>query len=692
MEEPPDFNDEKVLDRIEGSMIGLAIGDALGAHVEFRSHQFLVEYPVTDFQAGGPWSLQKGQFTDDTSMALCLANSLVSKGDFSLYDQLVRYKWWFTQGYMSSTGKCFDIGTATSQSLQEFEQRQAVFAQKHNIPPEQIDYISGEKNLINEFDVYCSEDGVAGNGALMRLAPVPLFFYRFPPYAVEYSGHSGQITHGDIKAYDACRYYGALIVAALQGYRKDQLLDKQFYAKHTDWFSGKPLCNEVKQIAEGSYKKPGGYDDGIRGKGYIINALEAALWAFWSDENSFERGALAAVNLGDDTDTTAAIYGQLAGAYYGYKKLPQRWLRYVYAKKFMLNLSNWIAYEGEMWQPSEELSPDISSAPHQPYSNEMSTKIIAHDPNLNIYPTRRGGAISTVHLPEHNEAAGAEKYENPRRLRYIYSDESTNHPISSPTLPRNKERVKHHNMTSHFTFGPQSEEVINTASLNRPRSNIYSSQIEESFYPVNSINYSGKTPHDNKLHKLSLRETKSITTAGECAASMRTTLMQRPSVLDDKNSKMPVESSENITFSSRAPPQNPAPINHFNVNKHGDLMTREQNYLPQDTVPLPQSAMRNSKGTSSTSNTSQFRTHETPKKLQRLDQPMPDDYRSSVTNDKQTKDNRLPPISTADPVAPTQTKPKKRNETRSGKILNTDLVDSNLPSRRHKDKDKSNTK
>ncbi|CAF4886515.1 unnamed protein product, partial [Rotaria sp. Silwood2] len=115
-----------------------------------------------------------------------------------------------------------------------------------------------------------------------------------------------------------------------------------------------------------------------RGKRYIVNALEAALWAFWSDGNSFERGALAAVNLGDDTDTTAAIYGQLAGAYYGYKKLPQHWLQHIYAKKFMLNLSSWITYEGEMWKPSATVSLVISPSPYQTYSDKTSTKIISY--------------------------------------------------------------------------------------------------------------------------------------------------------------------------------------------------------------------------------------------------------------------------------------------------------------------------
>jgi ADP-ribosyl-[dinitrogen reductase] hydrolase len=296
-------------------------------------------------------------------MALCLGISLIARRDFVPYDQLVRYKWWYECGYMSSTGQCFDIGAATSQSLKEFIRRQQVFAKKQNIPNKKLDYLS-DHHLLDKFNVYCSTAGVAGNGALMRLAPVPLFLHRFPEEAVEFSGYSGQITHGDEKAYDACRYYGALIVAALLDCSKEDLLSKDFYEKHKSWFGNKPLCNEIKMIAEGSYQRQDGYEGGIRGKGYILNALEAALWAFWSDDNSFEKGVLAAINLGDDADTTAAIYGQLAGAYYGYKSLPPKWVEHVYAKPFILNLSKWIAYEGENWKPTEGISP-----PHQPLSS-----------------------------------------------------------------------------------------------------------------------------------------------------------------------------------------------------------------------------------------------------------------------------------------------------------------------------------
>ncbi|CAF2153627.1 unnamed protein product [Rotaria magnacalcarata] len=349
VEAPSGTIDETVLDRIQGSIIGMALGDALGAHVEFRPHAYMKANPVTELTGGGTWGLLTGQFTDDTSMALCLANSLLARRDFIPYDQLVRYKWWYKFGYMSSTGHCFDIGAATSQSLHEFERRQKKFANEKNIPYQQIDKLS-DFNILDEFDPYCSENDVAGNGALMRLAPVPLFFFRNKYAAIEFSGRSGQITHGDKQAYDACRLYGALIVAALHGFTKKQILAKNFYSKHRHWFGEEPLHEEIEKIAKGSYKRKRGYNGGIRGKGFIVKALEAALWAFWSDDGSFEKGALAAVNLGDDTDTTAAIYGQLAGAYYGYEKLPEHWKKHVYAHEFLKTLGQWITYEGQQWE------------------------------------------------------------------------------------------------------------------------------------------------------------------------------------------------------------------------------------------------------------------------------------------------------------------------------------------------------
>ena len=343
--------DNDILRRIQGSLVGLAIGDALGASVEFRPHSYMIDNPVSDMQDGGTWGLQAGQWTDDTSMALCLAASLIGKGDFNGYDQLVRYKWWYRNGYMSSTGKCFDIGASTRQAIHEFENRQKqsvkILQKNFNTKfPEQssFDQIIEEKLSQINFDVQCGALDAAGNGPLMRLTPIPLFYYLSESHAIQNGGSSARFTHGDKRVIDTCRYYSALIWNAINGLSKTDLLDSQFFLRHFQT----PLHKEVMKVVEGSYKtKPRGYDDGIRGKGFIINSLEAALWAFYNDENSFEKGVLLSVNLGDDTDTTAAIYGQLAGAVYGIDAIPQHWREKLFQINFILTLANGLFVKGK---------------------------------------------------------------------------------------------------------------------------------------------------------------------------------------------------------------------------------------------------------------------------------------------------------------------------------------------------------
>ncbi|CAF0976851.1 unnamed protein product [Rotaria sp. Silwood1] len=372
-------------------------------------------------------------------MALCLATSLIARRGFVAYDQLVRYKWWHQYGYMSSTGKCFDIGAATKQSIIQFEKNQKEFAKKTSIPIDYMDFLS-DPDCLHKFNINCSEDGVAGNGALMRLAPVPLFFYRNPKKAVEYAGISGKITHGDDKAYDACRFYAALIIGALKNISKDDLLKETFYTDHKTWFGEKDLHPDIRKIADGSYRKKRGYDDGIRGKGYIVSALEAALWAFWSDENSFEKGVLKAVNLGDDTDTTAAIYGQLAGAYYGYKALPEEWIKHIYGRKFIKCLSKWIIYEGENWSKSHIIDDD---------EVEENDELPAEMPNISR--SRRSTVHTIVYQASNsnNDNPTIETSDQPsvpKNHRKSSTDSKDKKPLQAttscpPSMPKNDRRL-----------------------------------------------------------------------------------------------------------------------------------------------------------------------------------------------------------------------------------------------------------
>ncbi|UJR10153.1 hypothetical protein I4U23_014370 [Adineta vaga] len=338
-------DDEKILPRIQGALLGLAVGDALGASVEFRPHSYLKQHPVTDMQGGGTWGLKAGQWTDDTSMALCLAASLIVKGGFDGYDQLVRYKWWYRKGYLSSTGTCFDIGNATRDAIIKFENLQRQCAKQLGLSSLESSFDRPNEEIHSQinFNINCGDKEAAGNGALMRLAPIPLFYHCSKVEAIHKAACSATLTHGDKKASDACRFYAALIWNAIHGESKEKLLDPKNY--RNDF---KPsLHPDVMKIVEGSYKDKKGYDDGIRGKGFILDALEAALWAFDNDDNSFEKGALAAVNLGDDTDTTAAIYGQLAGAVYGIEGIPERWRNLSFEREFIITLANGLFIRGK---------------------------------------------------------------------------------------------------------------------------------------------------------------------------------------------------------------------------------------------------------------------------------------------------------------------------------------------------------
>ena len=171
---------------------------------------------------------------------------------------------------------------------------------------------------------YCgsTDPRAAGNGSIMRLAPVPLFFCSDPVKAIETAALSSRTTHGTATCVDACRYLAALLVGILQGQSKDEILSAGFTPVPGYW-EQKPLVAEIEEISSGSFnrKKP----PAIRGSGYVVQSLEAALWAFYHGK-CFKDGLLMAVNLGDDADTTGAVYGQIAGAYYGEQAIPAEWL------------------------------------------------------------------------------------------------------------------------------------------------------------------------------------------------------------------------------------------------------------------------------------------------------------------------------------------------------------------------------
>jgi ADP-ribosyl-[dinitrogen reductase] hydrolase len=289
------MTDEARIDRARGCLLGLAVGDALGTALEFSPPGSFT--PLTDLVGGGPFGLRAGEWTDDTSMALCLGASLLAKRRFDPIDQLERYTRWRRDGQMSCTGRCFDIGGCVASALDRFERTREPYP--------------GETG-----------DMSAGNGSIMRLAPVPIFFADNPRKAIDFAAASSRTTHRAREAVDGCRYMASLVVGLLNGRSKAEVLSPVFEAVPRLW-DVEPLARRVAKIRQGSFSRR--EPPQIRGGGYVIASLEAALWAF-ARSGSFSEGALLAINLGDDADTTGAVYGQIAGAAYGASRIPAAWL------------------------------------------------------------------------------------------------------------------------------------------------------------------------------------------------------------------------------------------------------------------------------------------------------------------------------------------------------------------------------
>ena len=289
------------LNRFRGCLLGLAVGDAIGTTVEFKPRG---SFPtVTDMVGGGPFHLKPGQWTDDTSMALCLATSLIFNNGFDPIDQMDRYWDWYQNGYLSSTGEFFDIGNTIREALERY------------------------KHTGNPFSGSTSPD-MAGNGSLMRLAPVPMFYFPDLEKIIHFAGESSRTTHGALECLEACRLFAEMIFRAISGMSKDDIL-----------FSStiKISSPKIKEVASGEYRQKTTTE--IQGTGYVVKSLEAALWCFYQTD-TFESAILRAANLGGDADTTAAICGQIAGAYYGESEIPAEWLERLFMRTEITDLAD----------------------------------------------------------------------------------------------------------------------------------------------------------------------------------------------------------------------------------------------------------------------------------------------------------------------------------------------------------------
>ena len=279
------------LSRARGALVGLAVGDAVGTTNEFKVAGTFK--PITDMVGGGPFLLKPGQWTDDTSMALCIADSLLAKGHYDSFDVMERYQRWFSKGYRSSTDRCFDIGGQVRAALFDFEHEQRV-------------------------PVTAERSNRAGNGAIMRLAPVVIagFEHREIREIVATAGLSARETHYSVEAEAGTEVFAALLVGALLGWAPEHIIN-------VGWASTGPAFDEMAaRVISTDPDERASWESET--SGYIVHGLRLAVHGLL-DFPSFRDATLAIANMGGDSDTNAAIYGQLGGAFYGIEAIPASW-------------------------------------------------------------------------------------------------------------------------------------------------------------------------------------------------------------------------------------------------------------------------------------------------------------------------------------------------------------------------------
>lgn len=268
-----------------GSVLGLLIGDAVGTTNEFRQPGTFPR--LTDMVGGGTFALPAGAWTDDGAMAMCLAESLIECGGFNAEDQMQRYVHWWREGYWGATGTCIDIGITTRRALLRFEANG--------------DPIAGDSSAES-----------AGNGSIMRLAPVVAFYASDPAAAVRHARASSRTTHAAAECIDGCELLARLL---LLGYSGESMTGP--IAPGAEWSAALvEVARTIVAIDDVPPRPP---------SGYVVDTLACARWCL-ARSSSFREAVLCAANLGGDADTIAAVTGQLAGARWGVEGIPPEWI------------------------------------------------------------------------------------------------------------------------------------------------------------------------------------------------------------------------------------------------------------------------------------------------------------------------------------------------------------------------------
>ncbi|RQO39503.1 hypothetical protein DBR39_11060 [Chryseobacterium sp. KBW03] len=288
--------------KVKAGIMGVCIGDALGVPVEFKKREDLKRFPVTKMLEYMSWNQPKGTWSDDSSLTLCLAEELTKGYNLEKIGQ--SFVKWNKYGHWTAHGRLFDIGGTTRHALARL--------------------IKGESAKFsgNIFE----EDN--GNGSLMRILPLAFYLEKEDDIQTLYLTvkEVSAITHGHFRSVFACFIYVIFAIQLLKGKNKKEAYahTQEVALEYAEKQGFNP--NEIELFHKILKSNISDYpEDEIKSGGYVLHSLEASLWCFLNSE-SYSEAVLKAVNLGEDTDTTGAITGGIAGIYYGFESIPQEWI------------------------------------------------------------------------------------------------------------------------------------------------------------------------------------------------------------------------------------------------------------------------------------------------------------------------------------------------------------------------------
>ncbi len=290
------------LDTIRGGIFGVCVGDALGVPVEFRPRSVLKEHPVTTMTGHGMHNQPLGTWSDDSSLTLCLVDSLC--GGFNTRDIADKFEAWLGKGLWTAHGSVFDIGSTTFQAICDFTR-------------------VSDPTLAGP-----THERSNGNGSLMRILPMALAFAEMAPeLRMERACQVSRITHGHVRSQIGCAIYVETAVQLLTGVAPAEAIavasNVVLSSRAAATAAWRAELAEYSRVLNGQLARM--TEDEVHSSGYVVHTLEAALWCLLTSD-SYAETVLKAVNLGDDTDTTGAVAGGLAGIVYGPQAIPQDWL------------------------------------------------------------------------------------------------------------------------------------------------------------------------------------------------------------------------------------------------------------------------------------------------------------------------------------------------------------------------------